>query len=218
VKLVVALGMMLVLVLGIFVGGRLADDDRAAMLLTAVWFAVVLVGGIVLTRRRANLRLPLAVGYAIVAGAATIVLGLPMLGDEEVNERVVVAAPAAPSSAGATDAAPANVEVASGSFQPNAHPGSGTAAVIEIAGGARRLTLTEFETDNGPDLRVYLATGDPAGGGELGDTEDLGALKDNKGNQQYDIPRDLDIDRFSTVVIWCRAFSVGFTSAPLAAS
>lgn len=214
-KLVVALGMMLVLVLGIFVGGRLADDDRAAMLLTAVWFAVVLVGGIVLTRRRANLRLPLAVGYAIVAGAATIVLGLPMLGDEEVNERVVVAAPAAPSSAGATDAAPANVEVASGSFQPNAHPGSGTAAVIEIAGGARRLTLTEFETDNGPDLRVYLATGDPAGGGELGDTEDLGALKGNKGNQQYAIPDNVDLKKYATVVFWCVPFTQTLAIAQL---
>jgi len=92
VKLTAAVGMMLVLVLGIFVSGRLAADDRAAMLLTAVWFAVVLVGGLVLTRRRASLRLPLAAGYAIVAAAATIVLGLPMLGDDEVNERVVVAA------------------------------------------------------------------------------------------------------------------------------
>jgi hypothetical protein len=44
---------------------------------------------------------------------------------------------------------------------------------------------------------------------------DLGALKGNKGNQQYALPRDLDLERFTTVVIWCRAFSVNFARAPL---
>jgi hypothetical protein len=78
------------------------------------------------------------------------------------------------------------------------------------------LTLTRFETDNGPDLRVYLSSRDPAGGGGLGDWEDLGGLKGNKGSQQYEIPAGVDVRRLSTVVIWCRAFSVGFTSASLA--
>ncbi len=223
-KLVAALGVMLVLVAGIFVWGRLAANDRDAMLFTAAWFAVVLAGAVVLTRRRASLRLPLGVGYVIVVAAATVLLGLPMLGDDEVNERVVTAAPAAAPGAG-TAAAPTaaakptgNVEVARGSFQAIAHPGSGTAAVVELPSGERRLTLTNFETDNGPDLRVYLATADPAQGGELGDSKDLGALKGNKGSQQYDIPKGTDVGRLSTVVIWCRAFSVGFTSARLASS
>ena len=41
----------------------------------------------------------------------------------------------------------------------------------------------------------------------LGRSMFFGVLKGNKGNQQYDIPRGLDPDRYSTVVIWCRAFS-----------
>jgi len=35
------------------------------------------------------------------------------------------------------------------------------------------------------------------------------------GNQQYDLPRGLDLGRYSTVVVWCRAFSVNFARAPL---
>lgn len=218
VKLIAALAVMLVLVAGILVWGRLADDDRAAMLLTGAWFAIVLVAGALLTRKRTSLRLPLAVGFGIVAAAATILLGLPMLGDDVVDERVVTAEPGAAASAGAAsgEAPSRNMQIASGTFRSIAHPGVGTAAVVKLANGKRMLTLTNFETDNGPDLRVYLSTDDPARGGDLGDTEDLGALKGNKGSQQYEIPSGIDVGRFSTVVIWCRAFSVAFTSAPLA--
>jgi hypothetical protein len=89
--------------------------------------------------------------------------------------------------------------------------------VIRLARGGRVLTLTRFATSSGPDLRVYLSTRDPARGG-LGDVEDLGGLKGNKGDQQYRVPPDLDLRRYSTVVIWCRAFSVPFTSAALGTS
>ena len=230
VQVLAALGVMLVLVAGIFVWGRLANDDRTAMALTGAWFALVLVAGALLTRRRTSLRLPLGVGFGVVAAAATILLGLPMLGDDVVSERVVTgepqvaaAAPApAPAPAAEPDAAPRpapaparNIQVASGAFQSIVHQGSGKAAVVKLVSGKRMLTLTSFETDNGPDLRVYVSTGNPHGGGDLGDFEDLGALKGNKGNQQYELPSDVDIGRFSTVVVWCRAFSVPFTSAVL---
>jgi hypothetical protein len=74
------------------------------------------------------------------------------------------------------------------------------------------LTLTDFAVANGPDLRVYLVPGD---GKDTGDHIDLGGLKGNKGNQQYDLPKDADIGRHRTVVIWCRAFSVAFARATL---
>lgn len=219
-RVLAAIGMAALLVSGIFVLGRLAEDDRVAMAMTAAFFAAVLAAAYVLTARRRALRLPLAVGYVAVAVAAGLFLGVPMLGDDEVDERVVTAAPAGedPSRAGRRAAAPRrNVEVATGRFGSIAHPGTGRAAVIELPDGERKLTLTDFETDNGPDLRVYLSTGDPADG-DLGDHEDLGALKGNVGNQQYTVPKDVDLDRHSTVVIWCRAFSVAFTSAPLGRS
>ena len=78
------------------------------------------------------------------------------------------------------------------------------------------LTLTNFEVDNGPDLRVYLVAGPARDESGVDDFEDLGALKGNKGNQQYELPPQLDLERYSTVVIWCRAFSVNFARAPLA--
>jgi hypothetical protein len=44
---------------------------------------------------------------------------------------------------------------------------------------------------------------------------DIGALKGNKGNQQYAIPERAGDARLATAVIWCRAFSVLFARAPL---
>ena len=201
------------LVAGVFVFGRVADDMGVAMLLTGAWFAAVVAGGYIFTRRRGGLRLPMAIAFAVVALATGLLVGLPSLTDHEVNERVVTASPRARPPEGDRPARARNVELARGAFASLAHPGRGKASVVRLARGERRLTLTGFETDSGPDLRVYLAVGD--GRGDLGDFVDLGGLKGNKGNQQYAIPKDVDLRRLSNVVIWCRAFSVGFTSAPL---
>jgi Electron transfer DM13 len=170
----------------------------------------------------------LAAGFGAVAIAFTLLVALPSIRGKEVNERVVRGTPGsevremgerADGRAGQGGSQQSgNVQLASGSFGALAHPGQGTAAAVELPNGERKLTLTEFETDSGPDLRVYVSTTDPAAGGELGDFVDLGGLKGNKGNQQYTLPADLDLGRYSNVVIWCRAFSVGFTSASLAAS
>ena len=58
----------------------------------------------------------------------------------------------------------------------------------------------------------------PAESDDLGEFVDLGPLKGNKGNQQYEIPDDVDVADFTTVSIWCRAFSVGFAKADLTLS
>jgi hypothetical protein len=137
------------------------------------------------------------------------------LGDDAVDEEVVTATPESDKGDEVGSDPPGNIELASGSFEPIAHPGSGTATVIELPNGQRKLTFTDFETDNGPDLRVYVTKGDPSEGGDIGEFIDLGALKGNVGNQQYDVPNDLDLADYKAVVVWCRAFSVGFTSAPL---
>ncbi len=204
------------LVAGLFAFGRISDNGTVSMGLTAAWFGIVFLAAAALAARRRGLLLPLAAGYAVVAIAAAILVIAPTLIDKEVNERVVRGAPAsaAPAAAAAAERPRGNVQLAEGSFVSIAHEGRGTAAVVELPGGGRKLTLTDFETDSGPDLRVYVSTGDPADG-DLGDFEDLGELKGNVGNQQYDVPRGLDLGRYSTVVVWCRAFSVAFTSAGL---
>ena len=47
------------------------------------------------------------------------------------------------------------------------------------------------------------------------DFVDLGALKGNSGNQRYEIPAGTDTSKYKQALIWCRAFSVGFTAAEL---
>ena len=150
------------------------------------------------------------------------------IGDTTVNEKVVTGVPAsnlperpasaAPSPAREAVSRPVNVEIATASIRPAAEgSASGEARVIKLARGGKRLTLTDLSVSNGPDLRVYLAAGKPQSDGEVTDYKDLGALKGNKGNQQYDLPKDADIGKHRTVVIWCRAFSVAFARASLQA-
>ena len=99
-----------------------------------------------------------------------------------------------------------------GSFVGRAHPTSGTAKVI-TDGNQRFLRLEGFETDNGPDLNVYLATGTPEG--SPGDFRDLGDLKGNIGDQNYELADDIDLNTYTTVFIWCVRFGVAFGAAPL---
>ncbi len=118
------------------------------------------------------------------------------------------------------DSPPVISTVAEGQFVARSHPGSGTAKVITDGSDQRFLRFEEFETDNGPDLFVYLTTADAdADAGDFGvDGEfvNLGRLKGNVGEQNYEIPVDVDLAAFDTVVVWCDRFSVAFTAADLA--
>jgi hypothetical protein len=44
----------------------------------------------------------------------------------------------------------------------------------------------------------------------------LGKLKGNKGDQNYTLPVGLDLNRYTSVSIWCDRFDVSFGAAPLA--
>jgi Electron transfer DM13 len=215
-RLAAALAVVVITLAGIWVSGGLITNDFAlAMALTAVWMGVAAVGSLVVAWRRPGLRVPVLGAYLLTAVVVGIYLGRSTILDDEVNERVVrVSPPVAAGEAPAGDR-PRNELLARGGFEPVAHSVTGTATAIRRAGGGNVLTLTGFEVDNGPDLRVYLVAGPARDESEVEDFEDLGALKGNKGDQQYDIPRGLDLGRYSTVVIWCRAFSVNFARAPL---
>ena len=83
------------------------------------------------------------------------------------------------------------------------------------------LRLVGLDTDNGPDLKVWLASAPVIEGRDgwfVFDDEEylsLGALKGNKGNQNYPIPDDADISDLTSVTIWCERFSVSFGAAEL---
>lgn len=109
-----------------------------------------------------------------------------------------------------TDDTPSSATViARGSFAPEAHEVSGGALIIE-QGGTRTLRFENFETINGPDLHIYLATDTSAT-----DTIDLGPIRATKGNVNYPFPDNVDLTKYNTVLIWCVPFRVLFSSAEL---
>jgi hypothetical protein len=111
--------------------------------------------------------------------------------------------------------------LAQGRFHSNAHETIGDAAILSLGDGRRILRLTNFSTSNGPDVRVYLVAA-----ADVQDDEtvknagfvELGPMKGNKGDQNYEVPASIDLAQYRTVTIWCKRFSVNFGSAPLAAS
>ena len=94
------------------------------------------------------------------------------------------------------------------------HFARGTARVVETAPGAFTLRLEDFSVRNGPDLYVYLSA-DPTGYAD--GAIELGSLKATDGSFNYEVPPGVEVDAFGSVVIWCRAFSVQFGVAELAA-
>lgn len=202
--------LLAVLLVGLwFWAGVVAPGYNASIGFAVAWFVVVAVGLRFVRRRVPSLSRILQVTFLVTAVAIGFGFAWTTFRDVTVNEQIVVGKPAA--DAGASG----NVQLSSGQFVGLAHGASGTAAVVELPSGERKLTFADLDTDNGPDLRVYLVAGPVSGDSDVDDFVDLGRLKGNKGNQQYGVASDVAIDRYSTVVIWCRAFTVSFAKAEL---
>ena len=199
-------------------GAAITNDFAVAMWLTVAWMTLAGAIALGIAARSRALRWPVLGAYAVTAAVAGAYLGSSVVLDDVVDEQVATAPAAAtgftaPRTAGKQE--PRNVRLGSGRFESVRHPATGVATAIRLAGGGRVLTLTDFEVDNGPDLRLYLVAGEARSEDEVRDPIDLGALKGNRGDQQYELPADLDLGRYSTAVVWCRAFSVLFARAPL---
>ena len=111
------------------------------------------------------------------------------------------------------------VTLASGQFHGVAHETKGSATVYQLPEGKKTLRLTNFETSNGPDVVVYLVAAADASDSDTVTRAGflpLGSLKGNIGDQNYDLPADVDLTKYKAVTIWCRRFSVNFGTAPLA--
>lgn len=106
-----------------------------------------------------------------------------------------------------------------GKFHGKVHPTSGRATVYQEADGKLVLRLTNFKTSNGPDVHVILvATKDADNANFLksnAEKIELGKLKGNEGDQNYEIPAGTDLSRFSAVSIYCERFDANFGTASL---
>ncbi|MEM9996716.1 MAG: DM13 domain-containing protein [Bacteroidota bacterium] len=103
--------------------------------------------------------------------------------------------------------------IAEGTFSGHRnHDVAGRALLYRLGDGSHAVRLEGLDSDNGPDLRVWLVT-------DLNDKTngpiDLGRLKSTRGDQNYTVPADADVANAAGVSIWCRAFSVEFGTAPL---
>ena len=115
-------------------------------------------------------------------------------------------------------ASAASNKLATGRFHSGAHETKGTATLFQLADGKKMLRLTDFATSNGPDVHVYLVAADDAKDNDTVTKAgfiDIGSLKGNIGDQNYDLPANTDLAKYHAVTIWCKRFSVNFGTAPL---
>src|SRR4029077_15688389 len=107
-----------------------------------------------------------------------------------------------------------------GPFQGKGRSALGRAATARGEDGKRIRRLTNFKTSNGPDVHVILIAAKDADDNAnflKSSTErvELGRLKGNEGDQNYEIPSDTDLSKFRTVSIYCERFDANFGAAPL---
>lgn len=108
--------------------------------------------------------------------------------------------------------------IASGEFYNAHHPTSGRALIVARDGGGYELRFEDFTSDAGPDLFIYLSTAEePYTDSAIknAEFENLGPRKALSGAQSYVLPDGVSPERFKSVAIWCRTYSVMFGAAPL---
>jgi len=110
--------------------------------------------------------------------------------------------------------------LSTGKFHGKVHPTEGRATLYQGADGKLLLRLTGFKTSNGPDVHVILlSTKDASDDANFlkSNTErvELGKLKGNEGDQNYEVPAGTDLAKFTTVSIYCERFNANFGAALL---
>ena len=91
------------------------------------------------------------------------------------------------------------------------HQTTGQVRIIR-ENGKRYLEFdNQFTTAEGPDVQLLLHK-KPKVGVKLAENEyiTVAMLESFQGAQRYEIPENVDLDDFESVVIWCRKFNVTF--------
>ena len=149
-----------------------------------------------------------AVGLPLLIGAWWAFRPEKLWINQEVNEPAPFAS--------STDPQP----LYTGRLEGKAHETSGRATIYKTADGKEYLRLTDFSTSNGPDVHVLLARSDDQSlkqeivKRQL-DSIELGPLKGNQGDQNYDLPASVDFQKYDAAVIYCERFHAVFGVARL---
>jgi hypothetical protein len=175
-------------------------------------------------RRRRTIIVAVVAG--LLAGAAGVAWFQPqkLLIDQRVDEALPVAATPTPgaldtsqSRPGTRPSGPEPTILSTSLFRSLGHTTSGRAVALELADRRRFVRLVDLHTSNGPDLFVYLSRAAVDAPRDTFDDDyvNLGRLRANQGNQNYAIPLGVPLDRYQSVVIWCRRFTYAFGAAAL---
>lgn len=96
-----------------------------------------------------------------------------------------------------------------GVFVSSAHETSGN---VTVNSDSTQLNFTDFMTDTGPDLDIYLAS-------DLSNVANnsikISDIQGVDGNYTYVLPTNINFSTYKYVVIWCSDFSVNFGYANL---
>ena len=111
--------------------------------------------------------------------------------------------------------------LAQGDLISHEHETSGQVYILELEDGSKVLRLENLNTSDGPQLEVWITDAPVIEGFDGwfvfddGKYESLGDLKATEGNQNYELPDELELSHFSSVSIWCSRFAVSFGAAQL---
>jgi Electron transfer DM13 len=124
-----------------------------------------------------------------------------------------------------SEAAPASVSgeaepVYTGKLESREHPTAGRTTIYKDGSGKQYLRLTDFTTSNGPDVHVVLVEAEEPAMSRIivpGNLEylELGSLKGNQGDQNYEVPAGVDLGKYQVVAIYCERFHAIFGVAKL---
>jgi len=166
-----------------------------------------------MSRRRHLLVVGLGLVVALVAAVPVVAFGIvPLFVRHTIVEPPLTVEPPAVVSTNRDEVAPL---VLTGMLRrvDSVHYGSGT-VTLTASTAARVLRFENVDIAGAPNMFVYLSD---RADGQPGKFTDLGPLKATNGSFNYMVPADLDLSNVRSVVVWCRAFTVTVTWAPISA-
>jgi hypothetical protein len=108
--------------------------------------------------------------------------------------------------------------LARGSFYRVERRGRGRAALYRLPNGRHALRFEGFSTSSNTDLFVWLSEAvrpRTTKQAVRAPYREFALLKSTLGDQNYLLPRNVDVDRFRSIVIWCEPVSIVYTAASL---